>query len=231
MLVARLDPRSEAGHLHQRQGAVEHEGPRQKGTRHEQEKQPQIEETGGGHGSRCQHRSKHEDQGARPEAELGPDGAQGVPAATRELCSTLAAEDDTRRDDGDDAGETEIDFGHGIGQVGKGDAQRDLGGAGFIEAGKQGAGEPTRNDPEERAAGEGEAEAGEHGLQRRRRAEADDDGQEGRRDGDRGGVVQQAFALDEVHQATRCPYLLEDVDHRNGIRGGDDRTDQEAGGE
>ena len=110
--------------------------------RHEQQ---EVARPGLADGLRHQHRGQHEHQRARPEAELAPDDADALPFLGADPHAADGAEDQAGDDDGDHAGDVQVALGQGVGEVGQGDAQGDLGRPALVDAADQDGGDAAQD--------------------------------------------------------------------------------------
>ena len=182
--------------------------------------------------ARHQHRGQHEHQRARPEAELAPDHADALPFLGADPHPADRAEDQPGHDHGDHAGNVQVGFGQGVGEVGQRHAERDLGGPALIDAADHDGRHPTQDGAHERPADELDAQVRARSLWRppnsSRGLAAVTKRQQRGEERDGRGVVEQAFALDQQGQPSPGADLAEHRRDGAGVGGGDDRGHQQA---
>jgi hypothetical protein len=233
-LVADADRPLAQQQAHGRQDAEQGEGARRERAQEQGREQEEIARLRLPDRVGHQHGGQDEDQGTRPEAELAPDGADALPFPGADPHPGEGAEDEARDHHGDDPRDVEVGLAQGVGEVGQGEAQRDLGGAALADAGDDEGRDPSQHEADQGAARELPCQIRCHLRDDRdlvgARAAADDR-EEGGGQGDRRRVVEQALALDQEGEPATRANLAEDRGDGAGIGGGDDRRDQEAGGE
>ena len=112
--------------------------------------------------------------------------------------------------------------------IGEGDGQRRLGQSARAQGRDEHGDGPTGNMTTSETPAK-LARKGDEPVQRARRSVAGQHRDSQRVDRDGGGVVEQALALHQRRQAARRPYVMEDRNHRDGVGGRDDRTEDYAG--
>src|SRR6266478_3361605 len=168
---------------------------------------------------------EHEDQAVYGKGEGIPHGPSLHADVGGEKLGALAAEVQAASDDGQNSGSAN-GFGREVSGVGREDADHDFDGA-VIDA----ALEPFHNQTEDQADTEtdgnqiGEAQSA---LRDGRGAALDDHGDGEFESEEAGGIVDEAFAFEDVHDPLRQAEALGDGGGGDGVGGGDDRAQDEA---
>lgn len=227
--IGSVDPRRKFHRRQQRQHDIEHEQPRgrRRDDHHADQRQvaPLHIRQQAGH----EEGGKQEDQRPRPMRKHVPDIAQVGPVAGRKAAGTKVVQGHPGHDHGDHPRYAKDLIGHQIGDIGQGDAERDLRqriAAHRCEQRDADPGEhPADADPAQHQCRKTDQRIAQRGV----RHAQHDKGQEKAEERNRGGVVQQALALDDPRQALRGGDVAKDADHRRRVGGGDDCAQHEAG--
>jgi hypothetical protein len=166
-----------------------------------------------------------------PVREKVPDLAQPRPGLRGEPPGAGEVQRHPRRHHRDHARGADKLFGPDEGEIGQRDRDRDLRALVALEQRHQPDREAADEPAHHRAAQHHQREARE-GVGRIRIGDADHhEAEEHAEKRDGGGIVQEAFALDDPGEPARRRDRPEDAHHRRGVGGRDDRADEEADGE
>src|SRR5690606_18493210 len=154
---------------------------------------------------------EHEDERARPELDLLPDVAEIYPVMGTDARRAPDGEGEARGHDCDHARDFEDVLAEDEDQIGQGERQTYLSRTIVADDRQEGAGNAGDDHPDDQSAAEGLEEGEQSAAQMElilRQQQAHEHGEEG----DGGGVIEQALALNQAPETRRRPHVAEDAD-------------------
>ena len=219
----------QAHHRQKRQDSIKHEQPRRGGRHHDHKDEEQVikphipQETGHKEGG------EQKDQRPGPMRQHIPKLSQVGPVGGRQTTWPQIVQRHPGHHHRHDARDAKNLIGHEIGDIGQGHAERDLRQCKAAEPGENRQADPPQHPANAQTPKDHRRKTHQGVLQRGVRHTQHDKSQEKPEQRDGGGVVEQAFALDQTGQALWGRDIAKDRDHGRRIGGGHDRAQQKAG--